>query len=273
LALKRCYRESPLLGTVRQLFHYPVKGLSAQALPSVALQAGEGFPHDRIFGFARHDSGFDPADPQPMPKSRFFVLAQVASLAGLQSHLDTDTLQLQIRRDGTTVFEDTLATADGRDRAVAFLAHFLELQPDQQPVFAQGQGNRFTDVSVVSREMMNAVSLINLDSVRDFSQRTGREVDHRRFRANLYFDGWPAFSELARIGHTLSIGTVRLRICKETKRCPATEVNPDTADRDLRVPRLLLDHYGHPNMGVYAEVLSAGVIRTGDVIKMEPSPR
>lgn len=255
-------------GTVRQLFHYPVKGLSGQALASVALQAGQGFPHDRVFGFARHDSGFDPVNPQPMPKNRFFVLAQVARLAGLQSHLDADTLQLRIRRDGVAVFDDSLATPAGRDRAVAFLARFLELQPDQQPVFAQGQGNRFTDVSVVSREMMNAVSLINLDSVRDFSQRTGREVDPRRFRANLYFDGWPAFAELAQIGKTFSIGTARFRICKETKRCPATEVNPDTAERDLSVPRLLLDHYGHPNMGVYAEVLSAGVIRAGDTVSM-----
>lgn len=255
-------------GTVRQLFHYPVKGLSGQALASVALQAGQGFPHDRVFGFARHDSGFDPVNPQPMPKNRFFVLAQVARLAGLRSHLDPDTLELRIRRDGATVFDDSLATPAGRERAVAFLAGFLELQPDQQPVFAQGQDNRFTDVSVVSREMMNAVSLINLDSVRDFSLRTGREVDPRRFRANLYFDGWPAFSELAQVGKTFSIGTARFRICKETKRCPATEVNPDTAERDLPLPRLLLDHYGHPNMGVYAEVLSAGVIRAGDTVSM-----
>jgi len=256
-------------GTIRQLFHYPVKGLSAQPLQSVALQTGHGFPHDRVFGFARHDSGFDPAAPQPMPKQRFFVLAQVARLAGLQSRFDPDTLQLQIRRDGHAVYDDSLATAAGRDKAVAFLADFLDLKPDQQPVFAQGRDNRFTDVSVVSRDMMNAVSLINLDSVRDFSQRSGHVVDPRRFRANIYFDGWPAFSELEHMGKTFSIGTARFRICMETKRCPATEVNPDTAERDLRVPRLLLDHYGHPNMGVYAEVLAPGEIQPGDVMRLD----
>ena len=114
--------------------------------------------------------------------------------------------------------------------------------------------------------MMNAVSLINLESVRDFAKRIGRPVDPMRFRANIYFDGWPPFSELDLVDKELAIGDARLKIVMRTRRCAATEVDPATSRRDIAVPRLLMNTYGHPDMGVYAEVLSEGVISPGDVI-------
>jgi uncharacterized protein len=83
----------------------------------------------------------------------------------------------------------------------------------------------------------------------------------------VYFEGWAPFSELERIGEEFQMGAVRLRLLRRTRRCAATEVNPVTARRDLPVPRLLLQHYGHADMGVYAEVLSGGQIAPGDVVK------
>ena len=75
-------------GTIHSLYYYPVKGLSPQPLNQVELQAGQGFPLDRLFGFARHDGGFDPAHPQPLPKSRFLMLMRDERLAELRSHFD-----------------------------------------------------------------------------------------------------------------------------------------------------------------------------------------
>jgi uncharacterized protein YcbX len=88
-------------------------------------------------------------------------------------------------------------------------------------------------------------------------------VDPLRFRANLYFDGWPAFSELDRMNEEFAIGSLRLRILKRTTRCAATEVNLQTAKRDIAIPRLLKEHYGHADMGVYAEVLTGGTVEVG----------
>lgn len=63
-------------GTVlEQLNRFPVKGFSAEPLDAVDLKVGEGIPGDRLFGFARFDSGFDPDNPQPLPKGRFVALA------------------------------------------------------------------------------------------------------------------------------------------------------------------------------------------------------
>jgi hypothetical protein len=47
-------------------------------------------------------------------------------------------------------------------------------------------------------------------------------------------------------------------------RCAATSVNPETAERDVTVPKALKQHFGHVDMGVYAEVVRAGRVAVGD---------
>ena len=54
---------------------------------------------------------------------------------------------------------------------------------------------------------------------------------------------------------------------KRIVRCAATEVDPDTGIRDLAMPRTLMKTYGHADCGVYAEVIEAGEIAVGDVIR------
>ena len=43
------------------LYRYPVKGLSPEPLPRVALEAGQTFPADRRYAIENGPSGFDPA--------------------------------------------------------------------------------------------------------------------------------------------------------------------------------------------------------------------
>jgi uncharacterized protein YcbX len=49
-------------------------------------------------------------------------------------------------------------------------------------------------------------------------------------------------------------------------RCAATSVNPETAQRDLTVPKALKQHFGHVDMGVYAEVVRGGRVAVGDPV-------
>ena len=58
----------------------------------------------------------------------------------------------------------------------------------------------------------------------------------------------------------------RLKVVKRIVRCAATNVDPDTGIRDLDVPQALMRALGHGDCGVYAEVVSAGEIATGDAI-------
>lgn len=251
---------------IESLTRYPVKGLSGQSLASVQLHAGQGFPCDRQFGFARPDSGFDPDNPKPLPKTKFYMLARDASLALLNTSLDEDTGTLLIATPKESDNFD-ITTADGRQRANQFLKAYLQLPADETPHLYEATPHRFTDVSVHSAEMMNAVSLINLDSVKALSKKIGQEVDPNRFRGNIHFSGLAPFSELELVGQQIAIGTARLKIVKRTKRCPATEVDLNTGERNINVPGLLQENYDHRDMGIYAEVTAGGVISPGNPVE------
>ncbi|MDZ7824451.1 MAG: MOSC domain-containing protein [Ahrensia sp.] len=254
-----------LKASVKHLITYPIKGLSSHPLESVMLHAARGFPLDRAFAFARHDSGMDISAPRPMPKSKFLVLARDAALARLTTHFDAASLLLTVN-DGAGHLTFDLSTQNGMAGASAFLAQTVGLPDDQRPNFIRGGDIRFTDVCMTSAQYMHCVSIINLASVRAFSAAIGTAVDPHRFRGNLLIDGLAPFAELEMIGHEFAVGGARLRILKRTMRCPATQVNLQTATRDLDVPELLHETYGHRDMGVYAEVIEGGKVHLGDEV-------
>lgn len=247
---------------IKRITRFPVKGLSGEVISSVKLKSGEGIPGDRLFGFARYDSGFDPSNPKPLPKDRFVVLLKEAGLAGLQTNFEQQTQCLKIALNGEELQFD-MKTSDGRKRAETFLHATLDLTDQEPPIFVSSAPHRFTDVSVVSPMMMNAISILNLSSVRELGRIIGEEINPARFRANIEIDGLSPFTELNEIGSTLSFGDVKLKLLSRTKRCAATEVNPVTAERDIKIPYLIRKHLGHMDMGVYAEVAAGGELSVG----------
>ncbi|SBW29101.1 MOSC domain-containing protein [Candidatus Protofrankia californiensis] len=153
------------------------------------------------------------------------------------------------------------------DYFATLLADTLE---GRRPRLVTGSdGHRFTDVAVVSTEMMRAVSVINMASVRDLQERLGTRVHHLRFRANIYVDDVGAWSELDWVGREIHLGGVRAEVLVPTARCAATTVNPRTGERDIRIPKELQAHYGHINCGVYVAIRSDGMIRTGDPVTLD----
>jgi uncharacterized protein YcbX len=169
---------------------------------------------------------------------------------------------LVIVADGTSHTFD-MQTQTAPAQASALLHEVLGLEDPVPPQFVSSAPHRFTDVSVVSPQMMNAISVLNLTSVHALEERLGTPVHPARFRANVEIDGLPQFLELNSVGSTLEIGEVTLRILSRTKRCAATEVNPLTAERDLNLPYLLRKELGHMDMGVYVEVVGGGTLKPG----------
>ncbi|MGH7116399.1 MAG: MOSC domain-containing protein, partial [Stellaceae bacterium] len=106
--------------------------------------------------------------------------------------------------------------------------------------------------------------------IRALEAAMGAVIDPIRFRANVYFDGAPAWSELDWIGGEITLGTARLRVVSPITRCAATQVNPATAERDLDIVAALGHAFGHINMGVYAEVSAGAEIAIGDELRGPP---
>lgn len=249
---------------VEHLYRYPVKGLTAEALEEVTVAAGETLPWDRAFALAQGDAPFDPAAPAWLQKTHFMCLMANARAAALKASFDPRSGRLAIHdRAGGSVAADALTEA-GRAEIAVWLTKFLGDEARGTPRLHHAPGHSFSDVS------RKVVSLINLASVDDLASRVGASRDKLRFRANLYFRGAPAWSELDWVGREVQAGGARLRIVKRIPRCPATQVNPDTAQRDADPVRELRAHYGHPDLGIYGAVIEGGRIGVGDALELLP---
>jgi uncharacterized protein len=246
-------------GSVQSIWRHPVKGFTPEPLEEVVLKAGLCFPSDRLYAVEDGPSGFDPAAPAFVSKQKFTVLAKIAAVARIRTHYDDETGVLEARLDDRSPLRAPLKTAAGREAFAAWLTDVLgdEIRGPLKVLPAPGD-HRFMD------DVQGFVSIINLASVRDLQTRIGHAVDPRRFRANLYVEGWPAWVENGCAGGRVTLGDIRAEVVKPIKRCVATHVDPDTGERDLDVVRGLFEAYGHMNCGIYATVVSGGRLRIGD---------
>lgn len=246
-----------VLMKIDSLYRYPVKGLSPEALPSADVDTGHGFASDRLYAVTDGSFAFEEANPIPMPKTHFLMLARFERLALLKTKFNPDTHHLEVGISDS-LYNFSLRGAEGRKALAVFLTQFLAEPLRGQAEVVQAEGHQFTDISVHSPALMRSISLMNLATLRDLGNHVGRHLDPRRFRANIYFDGAAPWSELDWVGKTLQSGDVLLRIVRRTRRCKATSVDLERGMRDVDVPRAILDYRGHGDCGVYAEVISPG---------------
>jgi uncharacterized protein YcbX len=252
---------------ISAIYRYPVKGLSPEKLQSVALTPGQCLPHDRRFAIALPSTRFDPEQPEWLSKIHFVMLMRDEKLAELTTRFDDCADLLTIQHDGKTVLRESLAEAAGRQCVGTFFDEFLKGAVEGPLRVVEAPGHTFAD----ARRKPNAtadqyVSLINLASIAALEQSIGLPVAPLRFRANLYFEGVPAWGELDWLGSEIVVGGARLRVIAAITRCAATQVNPATAARDLDIVGALQRGFGHNLMGIYAEVTEGGEIATDDPI-------
>jgi uncharacterized protein YcbX len=253
-------------GHIAGIFRHPVKGFTPEPLQNVALAPGEGFPFDRLWAVENGPCGFNPAAPAFVSKSKFTVLAHIARVAAARTRYDAATDTLHVTAAGAPEFTGRMGDPAAREAFAAWLTDLLgeDATGPLNVLEAPGQ-HRFTD------HPLGQVSIVNLASVRDLSQRMGVELDPLRFRANLYVEGWPAWVENDWAGKAMLVGWAKAEVYKPIVRCAATHVDPTTAERDLDVTKALFDAYGHLHCGIYIRIASPGVVGLGDAVT-QPAP-
>jgi uncharacterized protein len=242
------------------LYRYPVKGLTPEPLQSVGLSPGQTLPSDRRYAIENGASGFDPAAPAWLSKIHFLMLQRDEWLAALQAHFDDGSTTLTLRESGTVVAAGNLETAEGRAAIERYFAERHTARIKGPPKVLTCPGHSFSDVA------KKVVSIINLSSLSAIEGLVGSPVHPLRFRANVYVRGWPAWHEADLLGETLAIGPTRLKVVKRIVRCPAVNVDPEFAVRDMEIPNTLMRRLGHNECGIYAEVIEGGEIAVGDKV-------
>ena len=253
--------------SVVKICRYPVKGLSAEVLERVALSPGKCLPHDRRFALAHAATHFDPERPEWLPKTNFVMLMRDEKLAQLRTRFEEHSGHLTIERQGQLLLRAQLTDPGGRDRINEFFAGFLKETVRGTPRVVEAPGHTFSDAGrKPNSTTYQYVSIVNLASIATLEREVRVPVDPIRFRANLYIEGIPAWTEFDWVDSGITVGRARLRIVSPIVRCSATAVNPSTAERDLNIPAILQNAFGHAQMGVYAEVIGGGEIIVGDCV-------
>jgi GntR family transcriptional regulator / MocR family aminotransferase len=244
---------------LRNIYRYPIKGLSAQLLTRIDIEAKKPFPHDRIFALVRPGAPFDTSQPKWGKKGLFVMLMLEEALAQVRTTLDVETLQLTITRDN-----HRLIVADLNDEAARGKVEeiFWQLVPAfrSAPTLVRSPDAHFMD------KPDNVTSLINLATVRSLEEQWGIKIDPLRFRANLYIDGARPWEEFDWVGSDIRIGEGLFRVDRRNGRCGATNVNPETGRRDLDLPGSMRATFGHKELGIYLIAREGGRLAVGDQV-------
>ena len=113
-----------------------------------------------------------------------------------------------------------------------------------------------------------SISINSHASLNDLEAKIGQPMDARRWRGNLWVEGFSPWEELEWIGKRVQIGDVVFDVLDPVIRCLATTANPDTGERDADTLGALQSNWGHKNFGVYAKVIQSGQIKLGDKVQV-----
>lgn len=241
--------------TLAQIWRHPIKGVGAEELGQVTLTEGRPLPLDRawaILATGQEDTG------EWQKCSNFARGCLGPSLMAVTAAVDGDQITLS-HPDQADI---TVNPAADTKALVDWVAAIYDPERPAPHTVVKAPETGMADASFPSVAILGRASLDAL------SEKAGQVMDPRRFRGNLWLDGFAPFQELDWVGKTLRIGDTELRVAEEIDRCRATEVDPETGHRDTATLQLLRQHWGHINFGVKAVVTKGGDIATGDKVEV-----
>lgn len=246
-----------MTGTVTSLWRHPIKSHGREALDAVTLAVGKTMPGDRVWAVAHDASQADGV--RWVPCANFSRVSKAPALMAMTAKLDDAsglvTLSHPDRPD---------LTFDPNGDPTDFLAWVRPLMPENRAQSARiisVPGRGMTDTNFPS------VTLCNMASHRAVAQQLNQPLSIHRWRGNIWFDGLPDWEEFDWMDREVQVGNAVLRVRERTDRCVATKANPETGKPDADTLKAL-DHWGHQDFSVRAEVIQAGEIRIGDQVRV-----
>ena len=241
------------------LYRHPVKSLGEEALPGVSLTPGAPMPWDRVWAVAHGASAWKPETGGWAARGNFVAQAHVPELARITTRWEPEARRLSLSHPERA--EVTLDPDSGTGEA-ALTEWLAPLARQARPGpyrLARRMDGAMTDMPEAYVSVLSCASLSALE------QAAGAgPLAHIRFRGNIWLDGLAPWEEFDLIGHEISLGGVRLRVAERIERCNATAASPESGARDVPVPAVLTQHWGHRDFGVYAEVIAGGELAPGD---------
>ena len=239
----------------------PIKSLSFQSAQTLIIKKDIGIEEDRIFAFSRGLNEVDAKRIEKEPSDRelihFLTLKNTPSL---------NKYDFKFENQSITIFKENKEIASYSIYDKENISKKLQkLEPDLPiPTYLlKNQLFPFYDTTN-SSNVSNTISLINLNSIKDFSNKINKDVEFERFRGNIYVKNLDAFEERKWINKVISINKIQFKVLKNIPRCSATNLKINSSETDINLPNMLRKIYGHIDMGIYLAPLENGQVKVGD---------
>ena len=250
---------------IKKLYYSPIKSFNFIEDKSLKIIKNIGIENDRIFAFVRNKT-----------KEEALKFQEKQYLRNNQSYLSLkntpilNNYRLEFYNQNLKVYlknEEIISISDFNFENLQLITKEIKKKEidlkDKEIFMIYNQKVPFYD-------MINdhVVSLINLESLKDFEIRSGLSIDHERFRANIVIDGMKPFQELELAKKKIKIGDTLFEVFCNTPRCKATIYPYQSTTLDINIPQKLNEIYDHIDFGIYLKPIEDGIISLNNEIKV-----
>ena len=253
--------------TIKSINYSPVKSLSFESINSCNVKKNFGVLNDRIFAFSR-SIDFEKAkliekNPNKRKLNNFLTLKNSPVLNKYNFIYKKNKL--------TMLLEDKELISINSDNPENFSLiseKLLELESSlEKPIFfLKNNDFPFYDTTN-SNNVLNSISLININSIKDLENKINKKLEIQRFRGNFYVQGIEPFEERNWINKVIKINNISFKVQSHIPRCVAINLKPKTDDNSLNLLQSLKKSFNHFDMGIYLIALEDGKINVGDKIE------
>ena len=255
--------------SISSINYCPVKSLSFQSTESCNIKKNVGILNDRLFVFSRNidleKAKLIEKNPNERKLNNFLTLKNSPMLNKYNFIYSKEKLSLTCEDK-----ELISIAADDPEQRLLLSSKLTKLENSLiKPIFLLKNNEfPFFDTSH-SNNVFNSISLINLNSVKDFEKKINEKVEFQRFRGNFYIDGVEAWEECNWVGKIIKINELYFKVEKNIPRCVAINLKPKTEDKSINLLKSLKKTYNNFDMGVYLTALNNGKIEVGNKIKLD----
>lgn len=282
------------LGTVKELFRYPVKSMGGETLEEMKL-GSNGVPGDRAWAVRDEERGGirggkrfaelmgcsaryldEPANEGSSPAEITLPSGEIFQTG------DDDASKKITSAIGNSVTLWPLMPKDATDHYKRGAPMLEDMEAEMRRMFARLPDEPLPDLSVFPPELMEYESPLgtyfdafplmlmtqqSLDTMAETSPE--QKWDVRRFRPNLLLDcpTGDALPERAWENKKLKLGSVILQLGVNCPRCVMTTHGFADLPKDPSIMRSLVKN-AHGELGIYASVLEPGQVSQGDQVEI-----
>jgi len=249
---------------ISKLFYSPVKSCSMTPVDTLIIKKDLGVLGDRNFSFVRmldKESAINFQNKKELRNIVNYFSLKSSSIFNLYS-FEINENTISCYKQNKKIISTHNQDFDTRQLIVDAFKEEEKLH-DQKIFFLHNQEQPFFDT--VSN---NTISLINLNSLRDFENKNSIKVDAERFRANIYVDDLDPWVEQNWIEKKLIIDGTPFEVFANIPRCKATHFPYGSPQMDYNVPQLLQKTYGHIDLGIYLKPSNDATIALNSKVRI-----